>query len=121
MATAGVRIRGLRELNRSLQKANKGAAKSVRDGLKEAAWPIVEAAKAKETRWGGASIGTIGPRASVRGVFVTQRARKVTGNRGDFGALQMRQAFIPALEENREEVFVAVEHAIDHLLDAAGL
>jgi hypothetical protein len=118
--SAAVHVRGLRELDRSLGKVNRDAQKSVREGLKEAARPVVEAAKAKEGRWGGASIGTIGPRMVARGVFVTQRARKVTGLRGDFGALQMRQAFIPALEENEEEIVREVEHAIDVLLLGAG-
>jgi hypothetical protein len=116
-----VRIRGLRELNRALAKAEGATPIAVREGLKKAAVPVVEAAKAKEGKWAGASIGTIGPRVTGRSVFVTQRKRKVTGLRPDFGALQMREAFIPALDENEDEVVRAVEAAIDTLIGAAGL
>lgn len=112
-----VRIRGLREFQSAIRRASAESRKTVRDGLKEAARPVVEAAKAKEGRWAGASIGTIGPRVTGRSVFVTQRARKVTGLRGDFGALQMKDAFIPALEENQEEVVHEVEKAFDRMLD----
>lgn len=116
-----VRVKGLREFQRAVRYASKETKKTVRDGLKEAAGPVVEAARAKEGKWRGASISTIGPRLTGRSVFVTQRKRKVTGRRGDFGALQMREAFIPALEENAEETVRAVEHALDHLLDRSGL
>lgn len=114
-------LRGLRELQRDLGKANKGAAKAVREGLKRAAEPVVRSAKTKEGRWAGAKPQTIGPRVTGRSVFVTQRARKVTGLRGDFGALQMRDAFIPALEENEAEVERALEDELDHLFDLARL
>lgn len=110
-------LRGLREFQRAIGHAGKETKKTTRDGLKEAARPVVEAAKAKEGRWGGASIGTIGPRLTQSSIFVTQRARKVTGLRGDYGALQMRDAFLPALDENQEEVVREVEKAFDRMLD----
>lgn len=116
-----VRLRGLREFQRAISKASKESRKYVRDGLKEAARPVVESVKAKEGHWPGASIGTIGPKVTTRGVFVTQRARKVTGLRSDFGALQMTQAFIPALDENEDETVRQVERALDRMLDAARL
>jgi hypothetical protein len=121
MATGTVRIRGLSELRRDLGKVNREAAKSVLGGMKLAAVPVVAAAQQKEGRWRGSKPDTIGIRASGRSVFVTQRARKVTGLRSDFGALQMREAFIPALEENAELVERAVEKALDHLLDSLDL
>lgn len=111
-----VRVKGLREFQRAVGHASKETKKTVRDGLKQAARPVVEAARAKE-RWAGASTGTIGPRVTQRGVFVTQRKGKVSGLRPDFGALQMREAFLPALEENQEEVVREVEKAFDRMLD----
>lgn len=110
-----VRVKGLRELQRSLSKVNKGVAKEVRDALKEAAEPVVSEAKAKLSAYPGASVGTIGPRVSVRSVFVTQRARKVSGLRSDFGRLQMTDVLEPALEENRGQVLDEVEDALDRL------
>lgn len=115
-----LRVKNLRETLRALQKVNKDAGKTIRDDLKEAAEPVASTARAKLSRYVGASVGTIGPRASVRGVFVTQRARKVTGRRADFGALQMRRVLIPALEEHEDEVVDAVEDALDRLGRSAG-
>ena len=100
MAAATVRVRGLRETQRALQKVNKEAAKTVRDALKEATEPVASDARSRLSRYAGASVGTIGPRATNRGVFVTQRARKKTGKRGDFGVLQMQEVLVPALEEH---------------------
>jgi len=117
-----LRTRGWNELRRDLRKVGGPALdRAVRDGMKRAAEPVVEAARAKEGQWAGSKPGSIGPRVVRRGVFVTQRARKVTGRRPDFGALQMRDAFIPALEENEREVERAVERELDHLLDSARL
>lgn len=111
-----VRLHGLRELQRSLQRVNRAAAKTVRDALKESVEPAVASTKAKEGRWAGASVGTIGARATNRSVFVTQRARKVTGRRPDFGSLQMREALIPSVWENVNEITRGVERAFDRLL-----
>lgn len=116
-----VRTRGWRELQRALQRVNREAAKTAREGAKRAAEPVVQSARAKEGKWAGSKPSSIGPRVTVRGVFVTQRARKVTGRRPDFGALQMEEAFIPALEENEREVERHLEKAFDHLLDSARL
>lgn len=120
-STSTVRIHGLREAQRALQKVNREAAKRVRDTLKQVAEPVAEDARTKLARYPGASVGTIGPRATMRGVFVTQRARKVTGSRPDFGALQMTRVLIPALEENEDMVLDEVEQALDKLGRQAGL
>lgn len=65
-------------------------------------------------------MGTLAPRASVKGVFVTQRARKVSGKRADFGTLQMTSVLIPALDEHQDEVLDSVEQALDRLGRSAG-
>lgn len=120
MAAATVRVKGLRELMRALNKVNKEAAKTVRAELIKAATPIAVSARSKISRYAGASTSTIGPRASVKGAFVTQRASKVTGVRGDFGVLQMRVGLEPALEEREDETVLAVEQALDRLGVRAG-
>jgi len=116
MAIGTVRLRGLRELDRALGKVNKQAQKTVRDALKDvASRTVVPSAKSKLTRYPGASVGTIGPKAVAKGVFVTQRAKKVTGLRPDFGRLQMTHVLEPALEENQTQVLDEVEDALDRL------
>jgi hypothetical protein len=120
MAAGTVRVKGLKELQRALGKVNKEAAKTVREEIKRAAKPVVSSAQQKLSAYQGASVGTIGPRASARGVFITQRARKVSGLRGDFGALQMRKVLEPALEEHQAEIVNEVEDALDRLGRSAG-
>lgn len=120
MATGTVRVKGLRELQRSLSKVNKEAAKTVKDELKKVAEPVAATARGKLSRYAGASVSTIGPRVGVAGVFVTQRAKKVTGRRGDFGALTMRTALEPALEEHEDHIVNDVEDALDRLGRSAG-
>jgi hypothetical protein len=53
-------------------------------------------------------------------VYVRQQKRKVTGLRGDFGKLQMQQAFIPALMENEDGIGRDVEQALDRFVRQAG-
>lgn len=119
MAAGTVRLRGYREAMRALNKVNRGAGKTVRDELQHAAKPVVDTTKQKLSRYQGASLGTIGPRASVQGVFVTQRARKVTGRRADFGRLQ-QVALEESLDEHTGEVIEGVEDALDRLTRSAG-
>lgn len=116
MAAATVRITGLKETVRAFNKIDKGLIRNVQKGLKRAAEPVAVSARAKVSQYRGASVGTISPRARGASAFVTQRARKVTGKRGDFGALQMRR-LVEALDENREEVVRAVERELDDLLN----
>ena len=110
MAAASVRIHGLRELNRALTNLER---KDLGKELKEAAEPVVSASREKVTRFRGSSPGTIRAKRTGLRVFVEQSKAKVTGKRGDFGALQMRTALEPALQENENEVFRNVEQALN--------
>jgi hypothetical protein len=118
VAAATIRVQGLREVQRALKQCEGGLDKQMRAAGKAAAEPVAASAKDKIGRYRGASLGTIRPRASVRGAFVQQGARKVTGKRGDFGVLQMG-LLIDALEEEREQALTIYESRIDQLVDAA--
>jgi hypothetical protein len=115
-----VRVHGLREVNAAFRKVDTSLARQFGDDLKKAAEPVVREVKQKETRWRGASIGTIRARRSGARVYVEQGARKKTGLRPDYGALQMRSALEPALEEQADEVFAEVEHVLDRYANQAG-
>lgn len=115
-----VRIRGLRETQRAFAKMALGIRAELRLHLRKIAEPVAATAKDKLARYDGISLGTIGPRTSVLGAFVTQRARKVTGRRPDFGALQMQEGLIPALQEHAEDIEREALDALDAITREAG-
>lgn len=120
MPVGTVRVKGLREAQAAFRKYDKQLGKDLRNELKTAAKPVVETVKTKLARFQGVSMN-IAPRATGRSVFVRQQAKKVTGQRGDFGSLQMRKAFIPALEERSGDVARELEQALDRFANNAGL
>jgi hypothetical protein len=115
-----VRVEGLQAVYRGLAAIDRDAYKELRLSLIAAAEPVAASARDKISRYQGASLGTIKPRASVRGAFVTQRAKKVTGKRPDFGALQMTRGMIPALDEHEDEIHAAAEAVQDLLIARHG-
>jgi hypothetical protein len=114
-----VKINGLNELLRSLNKIQRGAHKQVLGGLMLAAEPVRTSWVGKIDRYRGVSSSTITPKMTTKGVFITQRARKTTGKRGDFGAIQMRLGLV-ALFEEADNTTKAVEKALDELTEEAG-
>lgn len=108
-----VQVHGLNELNRALRNLDAKAAKELGKELKEGAEPVVRSAKQKVGRFRGSSPGTIRARNTGLRVRVEQSKAKVTGQRGDFGALQLRQVLEPALAENEDAVFRHVEDVLN--------
>jgi hypothetical protein len=115
-----VRAHGLRELNRSIRKLDGQLGKDLQAELRKAAEPVAASARSKLTRYQGVSLD-VRPVALVGSVRVRQQQRKVTGLRGDFGVLQMRNAFIPALDENEGRVVSDLEAALDRFINNSGL
>lgn len=120
MAAATIRVHGAREVVAAFRKVDKKLAAQFGNDLKKAAAPVTDTARAKVTRYHGAKVNTIRARRSGPRVFVEQGARKVTGKRGDFGALQMRTVLMPALEERSGEVFDRVEEVLNNYARSAG-
>lgn len=120
MAQQTIRVKGYREYVAALNKVNKAAAKTVRAALREVARPVAETAKVNLSQYQGASLNTIGPKVTTRGVAVTQRAKKVTGLRPDFGALQMTEGLIPALDDHADEIENRADQALGVLIHTAG-
>jgi hypothetical protein len=112
---ATVRISGLREVDRAFRQMEKDASKELRLALVEVAKPIAEDAQRRLSRYRGASVQTIRPRAVAKGAFVTQSAKKVSGLRADFGVLQMVKVMEPALAENYEQIMKGAEGVVDML------
>ena len=114
MANSTVSVRGYRECIAALGRVSKESRAVLAAALREAAWPVQSDARSRLSEYAG--IGPIGIAVRASGVAVQQRASKVTGQRPDFGALQMTEGFIPALEANREETYAGVELALDALI-----
>lgn len=120
MPQAGtVTVSGLNETLRALNQIKRGAHRRVLGGLMEAAEPVRRDWVGRLAPYQGVSSGTIGPKMTTKGVFVTQRARKTTGARPDFGGLQMRHG-LSALFENYDETVKLTEKALDELTREAG-
>jgi hypothetical protein len=108
-------VTGYLEADRAFRNLSSELSGEFRDEMRSAAEPIAASARSKLSRYRGASVQTIRPIATARGVVVRQTARKVTGRRSDFGALQMTRALIPALNENENAVVQGLERALDRL------
>lgn len=113
-----VDVRGLKEVRAAFREME-GGLKDFRGDLKRAGEPVQEEATDLGARYPG--IGAY--RVRVRGttVSVEQSARKVTGKRGDFAALQMRAVLEPALDAREGEVVEVLEEILDGMIDRAGL
>lgn len=123
MAVGEVRVRGLRELQRSLNKINKEAAGVVRDELKEAAEPVRSSAETlavSEIRnvgldWSRMRVGT-----RPGSVYVAPQARRKGGSpRPNLGVLLFDQ-MQAALDKHQGEIVERVEDALDRLGRRAG-
>lgn len=115
-----VRVENYRETMRALNKVDKGIRDLFKDAFKEVGQPIAEDVAQRLVGFQGISLGTIGPKVTTKGMFITQRKRKVTGKRGDFGSLQMTRGFLPAAEDNQDRVDEELEKVFERLADSAG-
>lgn len=117
MAQNTVRVRGLKELQRSLKEADKETRKQVRAVLRESGEIVrAEAAKRFDNVDTGSAAG-FKVRVRQRGIAVEQSRRKTTGKRADYGHLQMTRALLPALDDKQDEVVDRFEKALDEIAD----
>lgn len=112
-----LRVKGYREFLRAASRAEKESKKEVRAALREVAEPVrAEAASLFETVDPRSAAG-YRVRVRQRGVSVEQSLRKTTGKHPEFGALQMREALLPALARKEGEIERGMEDAIDRIAD----
>lgn len=111
-----IRLVGFRELVRACDAMGGELKSLLRDELRKAGEIVRDDAR---RRFSAIDVGSaFGFGVSVRRagiVSVEQRRRRVTGKRGDYGALQMRRALMPAVEAKRGEVEKEVEELLDYL------
>lgn len=115
---SSVRVEGLRELIRAADAADKATKKVVRNRLREVAEPVLEDAQGRLSRYDGRSASRLGISVRRSGIVsVEQRLRRTTGLHPNFGGLQMREALIPALEANADQIERGFEKALDDIAD----
>jgi hypothetical protein len=124
-ATEGVRVEGLRELQRAFQLAGKEEIKELRAALRQAAEPVrfdAEAYAASRIRNIGFAWSRMRVGVTRSLVYAAPRQRGARGNlrhkRPNLAGLLMERALLPALETNREQI---VENVDDMLEDVARL
>ena len=115
MAQGNVNVYGYREFVRACNRAEKETRNQAKATLARAG-EIVRPEAARLFS-GISPVSAAGFRTAVRtrGVAVEQRKKRVTGARGDYGALQMRRALLPALQRNEERVVREFEDALDEI------
>lgn len=117
MAQSTVRIKGLREFQRALAKGDKEQRARVRAVFKEVGEIVRREGASRFSDIDTGSAAGFRTRVRQRGVAVEQSKGRVTGKRPDYGALQMRRALVPALENNEGELTRALESALDKVAD----
>jgi hypothetical protein len=110
---ATVRAPGLRDLQRDLKAMDRDVAKALNKELREVARPVASEAQRLAQRYGPRVAKTIRPGVRAGVATVRQGARRTTGDAPDFGAAQMRDVLVPALEQHADDV----ERELGNLLD----
>jgi hypothetical protein len=125
MAQATVQIEGLEQLNRALKYVEKGAAKAVRDGFREAVEPVRDSAERlaladirnMTAGWARMRVGI-----TTKEVYVAPASRRADGTgRSNVGRLLMERAMFPAVKKHEAELVGHTEKVLDDLSNRAGL
>jgi hypothetical protein len=112
-----LRVKGYREFLAASDRAGKESKREVRGTFRKVGDIVRSDAERRFMQFDAHSAAGYRTRVRVRGVSVEQSLRKTTGNRPDYGALQMTAALLPALERQEDAVVEAFEAALDQVAD----
>ena len=110
-------VRGVKELIRANRLMEPAIRRETTKAFRRVGSAVQGDATARFERYSPKTAGGYRTYVRQRGIGVEQSLRRTTGLRPDFGALQMRKALVPALEDNREETMQLTERAIDEVCD----
>lgn len=112
-----LRLSGYKQFLKAADRAGKDAKREVRAAFRDVGDVVRIAAERDFARYDARTAAGFKVRVRQRGVAVEQSLRKTTGLRPDFGALQMRKALLPALDDNAGVVEARMEKALDRVAD----
>jgi hypothetical protein len=115
-----VRVKGLKELQRDFRKMGGDLPKLMRAELREVGDIVRDDARSRFASVDARSAAGYRTVVRQRGVAVEQRLRRTTGAHPGYGAMQMREALAPALDDKQGEVVKRVEGMLDNLADRNG-
>lgn len=112
-----VRLRGYREFKRAARNAGPDARREFREAFADVGEGVRAESERRFARYDprSASGYRVGVRASY--VIVYQSFRKTTGQRPDYGALQMRKALLAAAASEESDINERLETAVDRIAD----
>lgn len=113
---ATTRIKGYREFQSAIRRADKETRKVVRDAARASGEIVRRDWSGRMIVIDARSAAGLRTRVRTRGVSVEQTLRRTTGQRPDYGALQMRRG-VRSLEENEREVVRTYESGMDDVCD----
>lgn len=114
---ATLKVLGYKQFLRASDRAGKDTKKETRETFRKVGDLVRIEGQRLFTQYNPRSAAGYRTRVRVRGVIVEQSLRKTTGDRPDYGALQMRVGLIPALENEADAVEREFELALDRVAD----
>jgi hypothetical protein len=122
MATAGIRVKGQKELEAAFMEVRREVLRELRPALREIGELVrAEAQSLFSVRPGWArSAAGYKVRVRQRGVAVEQSLKRTTGLHPNYGSLQMTRALEPALDDKTPEVMARIELLVDASARHAG-
>lgn len=116
MAGGGaIRVEGVKELNAALGKLNRSLQRDLQRELRAVAEPTAEGTRERASKFSAPTVAGIRAASRSGAALVRQRAGKTTGQRPDFAGIQMREAFLPALQAAEPETIRRLEEMLDRL------
>lgn len=122
---ASIQYEGLRELARALKVIQPEILPELRKDLREVGYVVRDDARARFMPYSqksamGFRVGVSLLSSSSAYVTISQRNKRVTGKRPDFGALQITKALLPAREAKQDEAAEILENGAVKLLRSHG-
>jgi hypothetical protein len=118
-----IRVEGLSEFLRALDKGDKTRKKEIRNILREVGDDTRKETASLEVTRLGSKVSALGVKTYVRrrGVEIEQSLRKTTGLRPDWGSTQMRFAFLPAWDKTEPDAEARMEAAMVRVAEIINL